>query len=132
MSRDTQLLSSIAQSSLRIAGIDIDISKISRNTQLLLIIAQTMSDIADIGAGGDSSEIIRRIEVLEDEVNRLLNEGGAGIQVQADWEVDDPDSVRYIRNRPQVNNIILRGNRLLPEIPITNLEIEELLNSQVI
>ena len=43
-----------------------------------------------------------------------------------DWEQEDHTQPNYVRNRPMINGVVLTGNRELPEIPLTNLEIEDL------
>jgi hypothetical protein len=52
--------------------------------------------------------------------------------VQADWEQDDASEPDYVKNRPMINEVILRGNRELPEFPLTNSEIDEIFFSQVL
>ena len=51
--------------------------------------------------------------------------------VRSDWEQEDENELDHVKNRPQINNIVLTGNRVLPEVALTNLEIEELFNNQI-
>jgi hypothetical protein len=56
---------------------------------------------------------------------------GTGGGAQPDWEVNDETNPAYIKNRPRINGVILVGNRILPEFPISNEEIFALFNKTV-
>lgn len=50
---------------------------------------------------------------------------------QSDWQQTDEKHPEYVRNKPMINDVVLTGNRVLPEIALTNLEIEDLFSNQV-
>ena len=53
--------------------------------------------------------------------------GPAGsLDTPFDWEQEDHTQPDHVRNRPRINGIVLTGDRVLPEDPLTNLEIENL------
>ena len=56
---------------------------------------------------------------------------GSGVFVQADWDQEEPSEPDYVKNRPRINEVVLVGNRELPEIAITNMEIDEMLRNQI-
>ena len=59
-----------------------------------------------------------------DASGKLFVSMSGGAQIQTDFDQDDNTKEDYIKNRPRINGSILKGNRVLPEDPLTNFEIE--------
>ena len=76
---------------------------------------------------GDTGQQL--VDKLHNNFTELYNlVGTGGTQVQADWEQDNTIHPSYVLNRPKINEIILRGNRVLPENPLTNLQIQAIIS----
>jgi len=53
--------------------------------------------------------------------------GEIGECTQPDWEEENPTAASYVRNRPKINGVTFVGNKYLPEYPLTNTELAQLL-----
>jgi hypothetical protein len=51
--------------------------------------------------------------------------------IAGDWHQEDEEHPHFVQNKPSINDVILTGNRVLPEVALTNFEIENLLYNQV-
>ena len=84
------------------------------------------TDIARGLSGYDLDTVIDSIELMATAIDGTPSNGE---QVQADWNQDDSSQVNYVKNRPKINSVVLKGNRDLPEDAITNMRIIQIMNS---
>jgi len=87
------------------------------------------TDITRALSNYDHDTFIENIEILNNKIDEIDISGGGEItKVQSDWEQEDNSKPDYVKNRPKINNITLKGNRSLPEEPIPNTFILSLFN----